>query len=207
MLHDTLWNKNTELVRRCLEHPFVRGLTDGTLEREVFRQYVAQDAFFLLAFLKAYALAAARNDDFENARTFHELMTGILDELKLHASYSGKLNIDLDCVKPNVATSAYTDFLFRVAWHSSLAEVIAAMVARIRLYAHIGNELTTSLRLEHPYEDWITTYSGDDFRQVCTRLESLCGEVAAGCPAVRDAYCFGMQCELDYFSAPLENQE
>ena len=173
MLHDTLWNENTELVRRCLEHPFVRGLADGTLEREVFRQYVAQDAFFLRAFLKAYALAAAKCDDFEGARTFHELMTGVLDELKLHASYSAKLNIDLDCVKPNVATSAYTDFLLRVAWHGSLAEVMAAMAPCLRLYAHIGNELTTWLRPEHPYEDWIKTYSGDESRHLCARLESV----------------------------------
>ena len=34
MLHDTLWNENAELVRRCLEHPFVQGLADGTLDRD-----------------------------------------------------------------------------------------------------------------------------------------------------------------------------
>ncbi len=31
MLHDTLWNENAELVRRCREHPFVRRLAAGTL--------------------------------------------------------------------------------------------------------------------------------------------------------------------------------
>jgi thiaminase/transcriptional activator TenA len=207
MLHGTLWNENAELVKCCLEHPFVRRLAAGTLDREAFRRYVAQDAFFLRAFLKAYALAAAKCDDFERARIFHELMAGALDELKLHADYSAKLDIDLDHVTPYVATSAYTDFLLRVAWHGSLAEVMAAMVPCMRLYVHIGNELTTSLRPQHPYEDWIKTYSGDEFRQVCTRLESLLDEVAVGCPAVRDAYCYAMQCELDFFSAPLENHE
>ncbi len=207
MLHDILWNENAQLVRRCLEHPFVQGLADGTLECDVFRCYVAQDAFFLRAFLKAYALAAAKCDDFARAGIFHELMTGVLDELKLHASYSAKLVIDLDHVKPYVATSAYTDFLLRVAWHGSLAEVMAAMVPCMRLYAHIGNELTTSLRPEHPYEDWIKTYSGDDFRQLAARLESLLDEVASDSPFVRDAYRYAMQCELDFFSAPLENHE
>jgi len=100
MLHDTLWNENAELVRRCLEHPFVRRLAEGTLDRDVFRRYVAQDAFFLRAFLRAYALAAAKCDNLERARLFHELMAGVLDELKLHASYSEKLGINLDNVKP-----------------------------------------------------------------------------------------------------------
>ena len=112
-----------------------------------------------------------------------------------------------DCVKPYVATSAYTDFLLRVAWHGSLAEVMAAMVPCLRLYAHIGNELTTSLHPEHPYEDWIKTYSSDEFRQLCVRLESLLVEVASDSPFVRDAYRYAMQCELDFFSAPLENEQ
>jgi thiaminase/transcriptional activator TenA len=59
MLHESLWQQNADITKRCLEHTFVRGLADGTLDCDVFRQYVAQDAFFLRAFLKAYALAAA----------------------------------------------------------------------------------------------------------------------------------------------------
>jgi len=203
-MHESLWQQNADITQRCLEHPIVQGLADGTLDRDVFRRYVGQDAFFLRAFLKAYALAAAKCDDFERARVFHELMAGVLDELKLHARYSAKLDIDIDHVEPYEATSAYTDFLLRVAWHGSLAEVMAAMVPCMRLYAHIGNALTTSLRPDHPYEDWVKTYSGDEFKELCVRLESLLDEVATDCPAVRDAYCYAMQCELDFFSAPLE---
>ena len=57
MLHDTLWNENAKSVRRCLEHPFVNGLADGKLERNAFRRYAAQDAFFLRAFFQVYGLA------------------------------------------------------------------------------------------------------------------------------------------------------
>ena len=59
MLHDSLWQQNTRVAEACLHHPFVRGLADGTLESETFKRYVAQDAFFLNAFARAYALAAA----------------------------------------------------------------------------------------------------------------------------------------------------
>ena len=67
MLHASLWQQSGDMTQRLLEHPFVRGLADGTLDRDVFRRYVAQDAFFLRAFLKAYALAAAKCDDFEQS--------------------------------------------------------------------------------------------------------------------------------------------
>ena len=42
MLHDLLWQLNTDITQRCLEHPFVRELADGTLDRDVFRRYVAK---------------------------------------------------------------------------------------------------------------------------------------------------------------------
>jgi thiaminase/transcriptional activator TenA len=182
-------------------------LATGTLDREAFRRYVAQDAFFLRAFFRAYGLAAARCHGFRHAQLFHELMASVLDELKLHANYARTLDISLGEVQPYAATSAYTEFLLRIAWHNSVAEIISAMVPCMRLYAHIGNELTTSLRPEHPYEDWIKTYSGDEFKELCSRLEALLDELATDTPAVRDTYRYAMQCELDFFSAPLENEQ
>ena len=52
-LHLVLWNANADLAEACLRHPFVRGMADGSLAREAFKRYVAQDVFFLDAFLRA----------------------------------------------------------------------------------------------------------------------------------------------------------
>lgn len=205
MLHESLWQHNADITQRCFQHPFVQGLADGTLEADAFRRYITQDAFFLRAFLRAYALAAAKCDDGNQIGVFHDLMGGVLEELKLHRSYAAELDIETDKVRPYAVTSAYTDFLLRVAWHESLAEIIAAMVPCLRLYSHLGSELSTSLRPEHPYERWIKTYSQHEFKELCCMLEALLDEVASDSPGVRRTYRYAMQCELDFFSAPLEN--
>src|SRR5206468_6712630 len=55
-----LWRAIGPIYAAILRHPFVRGLTDGSLPRESFRFYAVQDALYLREFARALSLAAAR---------------------------------------------------------------------------------------------------------------------------------------------------
>ena len=209
MLHESLWEQNQDLARASLEHPFVEALRDGTLAPAVFRGYIAQDAFFLEAFARAYALALARSRGSEPIGLFHVLIGGVRDELKLHAAYAAELEIDLPHVQANPACRAYTDFLLACAWHRSLGEVLAAMTPCMRLYAFLGKELLLRIGGEgrvkvHPYGRWITAYSGPGMQDLASQMDSLLDRFSKDTPAVREAYRYAMQCEVDFFSAALE---
>lgn len=201
MLHDVLWRANFPLAQSCLAHPFVQALGEGTLKADLFRAFIAQDAFFLGAFRKAYAVALARSDETESTASLYELLGGVLDELKLHHSYATELGINLESVVPNPACRAYTNFLLRTAWHTSLGETVAAMAPCMRLYAYLGGELVGKCRPEHPYRRWIEAYSGKEFRRLAERLETLLDRVAADNKEIQDSYRYALQCELDFFSA------
>ncbi|MGZ6788604.1 MAG: thiaminase II/PqqC family protein, partial [Mycobacteriaceae bacterium] len=56
-LADSLWHRNWVLAEAALEHPFVQGIASGELAPAAFAYYVGQDAAFLAAFCRAYALA------------------------------------------------------------------------------------------------------------------------------------------------------
>ena len=58
-----LWSENADVAADVLGHPFVRGVGDGSLPRAIFAGYLAQDAFFLESFARAYALALVRSPD------------------------------------------------------------------------------------------------------------------------------------------------
>ena len=209
MLHERLWKQNQDLVQASLGHPFVEALRDGTLAPAAFRGYIAQDAFFLEAFARAYALGLARSRGSEPIGLFHELIGGVRDELKLHAAYAAELKIDLTEVRPNPACRAYTDFLLGTAWHRSLGEVLAAMTPCMRLYAFLGKKLLLQIGGEgkvksHPYERWITTYSGPDMQELADHIDALLDRFSTDTPAVQQAYRYAMQCEVDFFSAALE---
>ena len=58
---------------------------------------------------------------------FSELIAGVLEELKLHKSYTEKLGVSVDGVTPLPATKAYVDFLLGNARQGDLGETIAGM--------------------------------------------------------------------------------
>src|SRR5260370_41467577 len=115
MLHEVLWRANFPLAQSCLAHPFVQALGEGTLKADLFRAFIAQDAFFLGAFRKAYALALARCDETEGITSLYELLGGVMKELNLHRASPPKGGIDLEIVAPNPPCRATPDLLLRPA--------------------------------------------------------------------------------------------
>ncbi len=69
-----LWDANKDWAERILAHGFVQGLGDGSLPIESFRRYVAQDAYFLDAFARAYAFCLAHGTTRDDLFGFAELI-------------------------------------------------------------------------------------------------------------------------------------
>ena len=197
-----LWEENAGLARASLGHRFVRGLGDGTLPLESFREYVAQDAFFLESFARAYALALAHSPDGEGMRQFAGLVTGVLEELRLHESYAEGWGVKLSEVEPAAATLNYTDFLLSTASLKSVGETCAAMVPCMRLYAFLGQSLAgEGYDAGNRYAEWIETYADEGFEGLASKLELLLDRYASDTPAVRNAYRRAMELEFAFFEA------
>jgi thiaminase/transcriptional activator TenA len=196
-----LWSANTDLAQACLASVFVRGIADGSLPTEHFRAYVAQDAYFLDAFARAYALALARSPDRHGLTAFHALVGGVLDELELHAQYAARWQVDLGQIQPADATLAYTDFLLTTASLRSVGETCAAMTPCMRLYAFLGQQLSTASRVSSTYREWIQTYAAAEFEALAASLESLLDRYATDTEPVRAAYRRAMELELAFFRA------
>ncbi len=197
-----LWEENAGLARASLGHRLVRGLGDGTLLLESFREYVAQDAFFLESFARAYALALAHSPDGEGMRQFAGLVTGVLEELRLHESYAEGWGVKLSEVEPTAATLNYTDFLLSTASLKSVGETCAAMVPCMRLYAFLGQSLAgEGYDAGNRYAEWIETYADEGFEGLAAKLELLLDRYASDTPAVRNAYRRAMELEFAFFEA------
>jgi len=194
-----LWAANADLAAEALAHPFVAGLGDGTLPRAAFAGYVAQDAYFLESFTRAYAVGITHSPDRATLDTFADLLAGVREELRLHGGYAARWGIDLAEVEPLPATLAYTDFLLATAFLGGITLTAAAMTPCMRLYAHLGRSL--SAQAAGDYAEWVTTYADPRFEEMAATLERLLDRHARDTPAVRTAYRRAMQLEVGFFDA------
>jgi thiaminase/transcriptional activator TenA len=198
-LSRSLWAANADLASAASAHPFVTGIAVGTLPRERFAGYVAQDAFFLEAFARAYALGVAHSPDRATLDVFADLLAGVREELRLHASYAQRWGIDLAAVQPAPATLAYTDFLLATASLGGVALTCAAMTPCMRLYAHLGQSLAA--RAEGRYTEWVDTYADPAFEELAATLEDLLDGIGADTPELRRAYRRAMELEVSFFDS------
>ncbi|MEH1790766.1 TenA family protein [Nostoc sp.] len=200
-LSNELWAASQDLAQACLEHPFIQGISDGTLEQVKFAYYVGQDAFFLEAFARAYSIAAAKAPDWLGFTTFHNLASGVLEELRLHSGYASHWGVNLHSVEPEAATRRYTDFLLATAWGGDVGLTAVAMAPCMRLYAFLGEKLAGNGIPNHQYADWIRTYSSADFQLLAKQLEILVDNYTSNNAVVHSTYRYAMFCERDFFQA------
>jgi thiaminase/transcriptional activator TenA len=192
-----------------LDHPFVRGIGDGTLERERFRLWVRQDYLFLIEYGRLLAYGAARAPDLETMRQMAELCRSTLEEeMELHRSYAGELGIsgeELEGEEMAPTTRAYTDFLVRVAASGDFVELLAALLPCMWGYSEIGRRLAERGAPDQPaYAKWIEMYASEDFAQLaswCRELTDAAG--AALTPAaqarVDDTFVTSSRYELAFW--------
>jgi len=165
-----LWQGITDIYDAILAHPFLAGLTDGSLSPDAFAFYVVQDALYLQRYAETLAAVASRAPDSAGTEMFARHAAGIVDvELSLHDTLLADLGIDsasLDVAEPAPTTLAYTSYLLATARGGSYAEGVGVVLPCYWIYWEVGKHLLERGSPDPRYQKWIDTYSGEEFGDV-----------------------------------------
>lgn len=171
-----LQERHAPIFARVREHPFVRGIGDGTLPVERFRFYIEQDYVFLIEYSRALALAVAKGRELAGMAHFAELLHATLNvEMALHRGYAAKFGLadaDLAAVAAAPTTYAYTRHLLATAYAGSVAEIGAALLPCQWGYGELGRALAEAGEpADQPlYAEWIRMYAGEAYGQLVAGL-------------------------------------
>jgi thiaminase (transcriptional activator TenA) len=185
----SLRTKAQAIWRRELEHPFVRGMEDGTLPAACFKFYMCQDYLFLIDYCRVFALASAKAPDLATMRLFARLLHETLHtEMELHRQYCVSVGIAsevLEGTKPTPVTLGYTRHLLTVAHRGALADIVAAVLPCQWGYAEIGQALAASRSRAAdttPFDEWIRAYASAEFAAGAEELRRLLDRITQGWP-------------------------
>jgi len=182
-LTGSLWKAIEPIYGAILRHPFVRGLTDGSLPHEAFRFYAVQDALYLRDFARALSLAAARAPREEWIIMFNEHAAGALKvERTLHESFFKDFGLSPEAVAatPLAPTNlAYTSYLLAVAHGGPFHEAIAALLPCYWIYWEVGKTLERAGSRDALYARWIATYASEEFGSVVRAVLECTDTMAA----------------------------
>jgi thiaminase/transcriptional activator TenA len=158
-------------------HAFVEGLREGTLPRAAFLGYLVQDYIFLVHFARAWALAVTKAETVEEMRTCAATVDALVNtEIGLHVktcAEAGLSESDLFGAEEHPANLAYTRYVLDAGHSGDFLDLLAALAPCVMGYGEIGARLGQDVAEGHPFADWIATYAGEEYQQVCREVGAL----------------------------------
>jgi thiaminase/transcriptional activator TenA len=180
---DELWHAIGPIWAAIVRHPFVTGLTDGTLPLETFRFYAVQDALYLRDFARALSIGAARAPEDDWIIMFNEHAAGALKvERALHESFFKEFGLtpgDVTATPLAPTNLAYTSYLLAVAYGAPFHEAVAALLPCYWIYCEVGRHLERQGSTNPLYQRWIGTYASEEFGDVVRAVIEATNGVAA----------------------------
>ena len=181
---ESLWNSIEDVYDRILKHPFIRGLTDGSLDEESFRFYVIQDALYLRDFARGLALIGAKAPEDRWLMMFAEHARDVSAvERALHESFFKEWHLteeDVYSVPMAPTNLLYTSYLLRVAYERPFPEVVGCFLPCYWIYWEVGKELEKRGSPRELYRHWIQTYSSEQYASIVRQVLDVMDSVAKG---------------------------
>ncbi len=172
-----LWEEIQPTYAAILDHPFVTGLTDGTLDGDVFAHYVAQDVHYLRDYARALAIVGAKAPTLADTAMFAGHAAEVFEvELALHGTLLPQLGLDaaaVDAAAVAPTTMAYTSYLLATTYGGSFADGLAAVLPCYWIYARVGAALLERGSPDPRFQRWIDSYGGEEFADTVAMVLDL----------------------------------
>jgi thiaminase/transcriptional activator TenA len=158
--------------------PFLIGMQDGSLPRDSFVYYMAQDAHYLADYGRVLAVAASQAPNTDELLFWARSATStVLVERELHAAHVA----DFEATTRSPTCTAYTSYLFSLAAGGQYPVLAAGILPCFWIYEDVGRRLKERVGdlSGHPYADWIGTYGDPEFAASTEQARQILDRVAA----------------------------
>ena len=176
-----LWTSIADIYDRVLVHPFLTGLTDGTLPEESFRFYIVQDTLYLREYARVHSIAAGKAAAPEHMLHFNKIASDLVHaEQTFHTDFFREWGLSDEDVwsTPLAPTNvAYTTYMLAAAYAGTFAEAVGAVLPCAWIYLEVGKVLSRTGSPNPLYQRWIDMYGGEEYEQLVRAVIDIADEL------------------------------
>lgn len=188
---DYLFNEVKDIWRGYLEHPFVKGIGEGTLDREKFKNYLIQDYLYLKDYAKVYAVGFTNASSIKEMKLFADAINGILDdEAAVHIKYLEDFGVsreEAENHETDITNISYSSYMLGIALKGDVKEIAVAALPCAWSYSFIGKNLYEKYNENFNnnfYAPWIESYASEEYTNLANKwidyVNEICSNINEG---------------------------
>jgi thiaminase/transcriptional activator TenA len=214
-LSDRLWAAAAPIYGDILRHPFLTQLSDGTLPQAAFVNYLAQDEHYIHEYARCLCVLAGRAPTFSMMGTIAGQAAALgNDESGLHQQLLEKMGVELSVfqtITPSPTTVAYSSWILAACERQPFLRAVVSLMPCYWIYGRVGRLLQAAGSPDPVYQQWITSYGGDEYGNALQEMLDIMDEVGAGASddevaACVDIYRRGAQFEWAFWDGTLRQE-
>ncbi|MBC7112890.1 MAG: thiaminase II [Candidatus Methanomethyliales bacterium] len=182
MISKVFRERADHIWKSIIGHPFLEELRRGTLPKESFKFFIAQDFLFLQCMIKCLGIMEAKATDEDSRKLISDMKRSSesveIEGLKRLGERLG--GIDFSRVEYAPTCYAYTRHLLYTASLGSFVESVSAITPCYWSYMEIGEALKESP--DPLYDDWIKTYISKEYQDLVSKIIEALDRAARGAP-------------------------
>ena len=169
------WNSSKNIVEKIKNHKFIQKMMDGSLDENIFKEYISQDIMYCDIF-NSYMkkLGGKLNiEDYKNKLIeFSKSKSSII----MRELYQKRYNISPNTIKNNI-NEKYTSLIVDSVENHSIQEGLASMLACYWVYFDVGNYIHDNQQKDlkdNKYQFWIDNYGNPNYGNKVNCYKNIC---------------------------------
>ena len=203
------WNSSKDIFEKIKNHKFIQKLIDGSLDENIFKEYISQDIIYCEIFnLNMKKLSEKLNiEDYKNKLLgYSQSKTSVI----MREQFKKSFNLQPNEIK-NKSCEKYTSLISDSVNNHSIQEGLSSMLACYWVYFELGNYIHKNQDKDNKnnkYQTWIDNYGNPNYGKKVNDYKNICDYYANLVPnkkeEMKKIFIQCVQYEYDFFNEAYE---
>ena len=172
---EEVWDESKDIVEKIKQHKFIQKLMDGTLDENIFKEYISQDIMYCDMF-NSYMKKLSEKLEIQEYKNKLEEFSKSKSSIIMRELYQKNYNLPPGIIK-NKVNEKYTSLIADSVDNHSVQEGLSSMLACYWIYFDVGNYIHDNQPKnikENKYQYWIDNYGNPNYGKKVDCYKSIC---------------------------------